>query len=482
MRVRYFSLLFVFFCSCSWLFAQDTHYWTYQFGTRSALMSGAVVGGAKDNTMIFYNPGALGFMENTTFSVNANAYNVSVIRIENALGDKADYLNNQANSVPLLAGGLIRMKTDKVRVGYGIMAPVDFKFKGIARFDGEANVINEMESPGLEELVGESSVSTDLRELVVILASSSKINDNWSVGLSNMFNFRSHTYYRSLSGYVFANNAASSLVGANLTENMDMYNLRYYLKFGVLYKKDNWSAGLTITSPSINIFGKGTTAANVGVNNLLINTGERISGVATDRQAKLKTRYKSPLSVAFGVNYRGERSGFGIAAEYFGGVDLYSMMEPEARTFVRPDELAPQLGSDLFLNTPAGARPVFNVAVGYEYFLDERWTLYLSGRNNMSYFDKEINRRPGMRTTISSWDIYHLTSGFTLQNNRTSISLGLLLSSGRDNNYEQSGNLADIQESDLVRGTLKITKASYYTAGILFGFTYFFDRITFTEQ
>jgi hypothetical protein len=52
--------------------AQDTHYWTHQFGTRSALMGGAVVGGTRDNSMIFYNPAAVSFIDSSSLSINAN--------------------------------------------------------------------------------------------------------------------------------------------------------------------------------------------------------------------------------------------------------------------------------------------------------------------------------------------------------------------------------------------------------------------------
>lgn len=477
----YLSVLFLlsFFC----VSGQDTHYWTNQFGTRSALMSGAVVGGARDNTMIFYNPAALVFMKNTSVSVNANAYNVQNIKIENALGEQADYLSNQSNSVPLLAGGLIRMKSEKVKVGYGIMAPVDFSFKGIARVDNNIDVINEAESPGEEELVGESSVSTDLRELAFILSSSTALSEKWSVGVTSLFVFRSHLYNRSLNAYVFPNNPNYDLIGGNLLENVDYYNLRYVLKLGLLYRTEPWSFGLTFSAPSLNLFGRGTTASNLAARNLRFNAmPDRVSGVATDRQSKLKTRFRSPWSAAIGLNYRGERSGIGVAAEYFGGVDVYTIMQPAANTFVRPESLAPELGSDLFLNTPAGASPVFNVAAGYEYFLNERWTLYLSARNNMSSFNPDVNDAPGIRTTLSSWDIYHLTSGATINNERTSISFGLLLSSGRDDEYEQQGNLAQVRESDLVKGTVTITEAKYFTAGFLFGFTYFFDRLQFEKR
>ncbi|MGD8412871.1 MAG: hypothetical protein PVF33_01490, partial [Candidatus Latescibacterota bacterium] len=41
-------------------YAQDTHYWNTQYGPRSMLLSGAVIGNIADMSATYYNPGALG--------------------------------------------------------------------------------------------------------------------------------------------------------------------------------------------------------------------------------------------------------------------------------------------------------------------------------------------------------------------------------------------------------------------------------------
>ena len=42
--------------------AQEMNYTPFQLGARSALMGGAAVGGVRDSSATFYNPGALGFV------------------------------------------------------------------------------------------------------------------------------------------------------------------------------------------------------------------------------------------------------------------------------------------------------------------------------------------------------------------------------------------------------------------------------------
>ena len=59
--------------------AQEVNYNTYQYGTRSALMGGAAVGGVRDSSAVYYNPGSLGFIQESSLSVSANAYRFGTI-------------------------------------------------------------------------------------------------------------------------------------------------------------------------------------------------------------------------------------------------------------------------------------------------------------------------------------------------------------------------------------------------------------------
>ena len=66
--------------------AQDTHYWTYQYGMRAELLGGAAVGSVLDVSTMYYNPGGLSLIErtapfSTTFSFEANT-----IKIEDGAG------------------------------------------------------------------------------------------------------------------------------------------------------------------------------------------------------------------------------------------------------------------------------------------------------------------------------------------------------------------------------------------------------------
>lgn len=458
------------------LLAQDTHYWTNQYGTKSALLGGAVVGGIKNNTAIFYNPGALGFIDTASLSINANAYSSENIVVENALGQKQGFKSNYLGSIPLLVGGMFRSgKDQKLKIAYGIVAPIDFNFNATARLDNVENVANDEESPGSEEFIAQSSLNSKLKETVAAVGLGQRINDHWSIGISNFFSFRSLSYYRTQYARLFLNDEENTLVSASYVRTIEYFNVKYIAKIGLAYQKDNFSAGLTVTTPSINLFGNGKIAVDLIGNNLM-SDGSRIDFLANDRQVKLKSKYKSPLSVSGGVNWSMKRSLIGVALQYYGKVDAYDVMQAKPSAFVRPASLYNELQSDQYLRVKASAKAVFNIALGYEYKLKDNLSLTGSFRTNNSYYDKSLKDEVGIKPEFTSWDIYHITGGFTLSKGQSQLSLGLLYAFGADNNREIDGNLDSPTEDNFLQGATTITKAKYSSVGLLFGYTFSFKK------
>ena len=54
------------------LSAQDRQFWDQAVGGRTALLGGVAVGGVRDYSATFYNPGALGFLSANKLSVSFN--------------------------------------------------------------------------------------------------------------------------------------------------------------------------------------------------------------------------------------------------------------------------------------------------------------------------------------------------------------------------------------------------------------------------
>ncbi len=455
--------------------AQDTQYWTQQFGTRSALMGGAVVGGVKDNTAIFYNPGGMGFIDTTSVSINANLYRFENINIENALGQTKGFKSAGFTSFPVLVSGMVATRNPRLKLGYGLVVPVDFSFKATARVDGDYAVVPDDESPGLESFIGQVAFNSRVNETSVGLAIGYRLGQHFSIGLTNLFSLHSQSFTKASLSRFYLNTTDRRLVSSDVIQNFSYNSFRYNARLGLTWLSKNVSIGLVATSPGLRMFGKGVVAVDITANDIKYN-GNRIDLLANDRQGKLKADFKSPFMVAAGINIRFHRSEIGVATQYNAAQDVYDVLQAKPAAFVRPPEIYPNLGSDEFMRVKGGAKAVWNVSVGYEYLLSDVVTLNASVRSDRSYFDKDVLATRGIKPTISTWDIYHFVGGATLRSRRSTLSLGVLIGSGKDNNREQEGNLSTPSEDNFLSGSTTITQATYHSIGLLIGFTFNFKK------
>lgn len=455
---------------------QDLHYWTNQFGTRSSLLGGAVVGGIKDNTAIFYNPAALAFADSNSVSINANLYQMENIKVINAVGESKNLKALNIGSIPLLVGGRLKSKNPKMNIGYGIVTPVSFGFKASARSQGFYPISSASDSPGDEEYTGQVNTNSELKETTAILGLSWKMGKNWSIGLSNFFAVRTHKYASGTIGRMFLNDASRTLVAINDIEAFSYTQISYIPKLGINFEQEKWSWGAALTLPGIKVYSSANVTADVTGNEVnLFGTG-RIDFSASDAQENLKAGYKYPLSLAIGGVHEGAKTRWAFTGQYFAGMEPYSIVTPEKKQFLRPQALFPDESTDKYLQVKTAAKPVLNVAVGMEQILSEKIVFAASFRTNFSAYDEAMKSEKGIKPYMSTWDIYHVSTGVTMNQGRHDLSIGLDTGFGADNSYQQSVNLDTPAESNYLQGQLKVAQAKYFSIGLLLGYTYMFKQ------
>ncbi len=474
-------------------YAQDTHYWTYRFGTKAALMGGPAVGGLEDNSSVVYNPALLSFVKNISVSLNANIYQLSNIVAKNGAGPGLDVSSNQFSAVPTTVSGLIpKRQANRLTMGYAIIVPTEFTFKASARLADNKAIVADTESAGLEEYVGQFTNNTRVSENMVAFALSYRLTDKWSIGYSNQVTLRTHTFSKTELARMILNNAAATLVSTSEVQNIEYTNLRYSGKFGIAYKSGNWSAGIAITSPSMVLSGSGTVARDVTASNLTVNIQtnpnkapvfSRVNISANDRQTGLKTTYKSPLAIAAGFAYNNKKTLFAVSAEWFNSVAQYNIMSPQDNLFKRPTNLA--LDGSEFLKINESNKSVINVAIGFQQVISPKLSLSTGFRTNNSFYDRTYDNRviQTTRTTlsnnplnldISSWNIYHFVFGGTFSQERRDISLGINLSFASEGSLKQFANFDKPTESSFLLGQQTTSQVSFLSYGLLLGYTFRF--------
>ena len=93
------------FISCLFftnLEAQDNHYWNNQFGPTSTFLGGAVTGGVRDNSLLFYNPGAAAFTSQFNLSLQSDALFMSNVYVRDGAGTGINVQDNSLLSIPQL--------------------------------------------------------------------------------------------------------------------------------------------------------------------------------------------------------------------------------------------------------------------------------------------------------------------------------------------------------------------------------------------
>jgi len=245
------------------VFSQEHHYWSNQFGSRSALMSGAVVGGVRDTSAGFYNPGALGFIDQATFSASGNGYQVESVDISRGAGTGQDIDSFNTNIVPLLISGTVMWRGHAF--GYSLITKNQSDVKMSGRVDKELDVLQSNSLAGSnvfdgsEDYRAQFTYNSDVSETWGGLSWAYQVRDNISVGVSGFLALRDQSF--NVTQFARATNTNSFfLASEDAFLNADFYNVRGLLKFGVAADFGALKLGATMTTPSLSLVGKGTVA------------------------------------------------------------------------------------------------------------------------------------------------------------------------------------------------------------------------------
>jgi long-subunit fatty acid transport protein len=467
--------------------SQEHHYWTNQFGSRSALLSGAVVGSVKDTSAVFYNPGGLGFLKESSFSVSANGYRLDRMTVDNGAGTGNELESQSPQVVPLLVSGTFQLGDNTL--GYSLITKnlsslsmsdrLVFKEDFFVYASPSADEIRPFD--GYEEYRGQFLFDSKVSEIWGGISLARKLKNNVSVGVSGFLALRDQKLnYSTLARVANIENVTSdSIAMENRFQTTDFYNVRMLMKFGVLMDLNPIKLGATLTSPSVNLYGKGTVGAGITV----INPVNEKAFIADDRQEDLKTDYKTPFSLALGIEYAvTEQTRFAGTIEWFAQQNRYTVMSPNSREMFLGTPGENRLGkvgdSQDLLRVEDMAESVVNFGVGVEHVFSEQYKGYLSYRTDFETSSNEAQNYQLMG--INNWDIFHLTVGMTRTKQDSELAVGLTYSFGNQDDFEPLVNLdirdkAHLTENDiLIPSEHKTTSADYRSLGLTVGYTYFF--------
>ncbi len=162
-----------------------------------------------------------------------------------------------------------------------------------------------------------------------------------------------------------------------------------------------WTFGLTVTTPSLNLFGSGSALVNEGINGFDFN-GDGIGDevVAASYQDGVKSRFNSSWAIGVGGAYRFGKTKIHLSAEWFNAVDKFTVLD--TKTFV-----AQSIGDTISAKLTHELDQVLNYGIGIEHSFGEHTTGFASFATDFS------GAVPGTETNLSiaNWDIRHFAAG-----------------------------------------------------------------------
>lgn len=406
---------------------QDDHYWSQQYGAVSSTMGGAVVGGVRDNSAIYYNPGAQAFIDNPNLSVDANLYKIDRILIRNGAGENVNLNSVQLSIYPQIVSGLINLvNIPRMKFGYAILTRNFNNVLMNTRFTNNDLAVNP--DPNTE-FIGAYDYSNQLNEQWLGASSSYTVNEHHGIGLSLFCSYRGQTY--SVTDFIREVRYVDStawFTTLNVDENIKYSTFMMIAKLGWAFESGRWRMGISMTTPALRLYGKGSIQREVSIYAASDQPEDTtVSFLILDRQSSIKTYYRCPFSIAAGVEYQTPRTRIALTAEYFTSVHSYNMMNTTANPLVYPpwikDSADAQEYLKGYLNISNQSKSVLNVGVGISQDLSKNFTILAGARTDFSSFQKSENSSILFHSS-GEWDLYNVSAGLSYHTLKQTITLG----------------------------------------------------------
>ena len=396
---------------------QDGHYWTQQYGTKSMLLSGSVIGGVEDLGAVYYNPGRLAVISNSAFLLSGSVYEYNSINISDAAGNAKGVSVSSIKGVPTLVAGTFKIKRiPKHYFAYAILT----RQQGDLSFSYQNEVHKDVIStlPGDEYFGGEITATQKSLEQWVGLTWSYAPSPKLSVGVTT--NFSTNNEQRGSTIDLQALSQANNVAIYRYNREFSYKQNGLLWKVGLASELGKWQLGLTATTPLVELSGKGSYRYEEFFSSIPgMTQTERFS---SSYQKDLPTHYKTPWSVGAGATRKIGKNKIHFSAEWYGSSNKYSVMQAA-------DHIAQSNPSDTVrFNLVDQYKSVLNAGIGTEIYISKKVSGFASFSTDFTAVSSDITRFLERKDEAnnSSWnvDFYHVGGGVVVNLKGAAITLG----------------------------------------------------------
>jgi len=394
--------------------AQDSQWWTNQYGNRARLLGGAVIGSSRDLSSVYYNPGGLAVVDKPDALLTGYVFELDNIKYTDVVFRDTELSSTRFDAVAgLIAGQLPFNFLGDSRLAYSYLTRhnLEYRFNEGGTIPGDSLADFE----GIGTVSAALTYETRLREYWGGLTWSTPFLDDYGLGISLFVANRSQRlrYGTNLT----ATGETEGVATLNSTRAYDYYDWRVLTKIGLATSFQRWNLGLTVTTPSLHLFGSGDISYET------VAILPEFETVTTSFQTDLSTSYASSWAIGAGGEYIGNDWKAHIAAEWFNRVDATVLdgkpfrSQTDSTTVINPD----------VTNVMRG---LLNVALGFE----RKWSDTYSGYASFytDWTGSEVG--DGSITTTTPWNLWTFGAGAIFSIGRSEFTTGLTYKfGGRDN-------------------------------------------------
>lgn len=443
-------ITFIVLLALSSIYAQDSHYWNLQYGTKSTLLGGAVIGSVRELSATYYNPGAVALFNDPKLILSAKVYQYEAITVVNGAGENRDLDYSSISPAPtFVAFDIIIDTTGRNKLAFSLLTRQSMNFEFETRRIGI-----EDGSAATNFVAGGLSMKQKFDEIWGGLTFSHKLSEVVGIGATAYVAYRNQTY--NLQTVIEDLDSINQISSLTAFRNLKFKNYRVLLKTGLGVNLNPITFGITLTTPSLSLLGNGS----YGYNNFINNPYDPTKNVyESNYQDELKSTYQTSWSLGFGAAYWGKTLSVHFSAEWYDAVKKY---EP-----ITLDPLYSQSTSEYFTKEISQQlKSIINAGIGIDYKINDRFSI--AGSFITDFSANDINAESNI--SMSRWDIYHISAGSYFNIGSSEITLGLSYSFGSD----VIKQIADIGNPDTGTGNkLNTTSDVKFTRiKVLFGFIF----------
>ncbi|MGW8267933.1 MAG: hypothetical protein ACWGSQ_16320 [Longimicrobiales bacterium] len=398
---------------------QAGNHWTEQFGNRSMLLSGAVIGSVSDLGLVFYNPARLGQVEKPDFVVTAKGYQWDRITLQDGLGEGVDLKDTNFGGAPTLAAGAFNVPfLEGHRFAYAFLTRRRDDTDVFLRTERSGDILEGF--PGEEFFSGTVGMLASQKEDWMGFSWAHPIGGRWSVGLSSFYyNLKRKA---NLALDLRARTEANDIIVLSRTRTFGYQDQGLLWKAGLSGDFFPLTVGLTVTSPRLSLLAKGRIQYEDILAGLDPDGGQDLdNGLVTSVQRNLPAVTRSPWAVGVGAGVTWGNAVIHVAGEWYSAVPKYVVTEAEPFQAQSTGELTEY-------RVVEELESVVNGAIGIEWHRGENLSLFASVASNASATPRERSSFLALLDEVSTTSVRlnlpQVGGGFVVSTSYFDLTLG----------------------------------------------------------